>query len=606
MSLSRSMNVAPPPPRVDMRHSGVFDSHEHGEHRQHNRSYHDHEQLHQHQQPQHQSFHSRTQLPDSHFESQLLQLKKDFQELQQQYQQKTQEASSLQMQLQQQQHRESFQTQNQMPDNHLEGQVLQQVKKDYLELQQQYKQKAQEASNLQMQLQQQQHRQTLDSQSHLPDSHFESQLLQLKKDYQELQQHHQQKTQEASSLQMQVQLQQQQHRQSLQLQNQIPDSHLELQQLRKDYQELQQQYQQKAQEASSLQMQLQQLQHRQTLDSQCQLPDSQKDGQLPEEDKSEYQHLQQQFQQKTQEASSLQLKLQQASDTIEIMKEMVSEAHFTADTQKETIQNQQNVISELEHECEVTKKSHHLLPPTATSPSTDDVETQVVGISRVRKLEAEIVRLQGALTQAQIQAREDHEQDSVLLESMQQKFESLVTNFELSRTAQDESFVEQEATVTGLESEAASLKETIAKHENTITDLHEEVKTMVDFNRQLETTHGEEISALESEAAVCKEELRAANATVETQKETLHHIQMDLDKQENISQHSGDNLSSAKEELNILKKKNKKLHDILFKIESAYGSQIRELRTALSRVKDNVIVLERSVESEVEVMNHKT
>jgi hypothetical protein len=93
---------------------------------------------------------------------------------------------------------------------------------------------------------------------------------------------------------------------------------------------------------------------------------------------------------------------------------------------------------------------------------------------------------------------------------------------------------------------------------------------------------------------------------VETQNETLRQLTRDLDAQVNIAQQSGDSLLSERKELKTLQKKNEKLHAILFKIDGVYRVQIRELRTALSRVKDNVIVLETSVESEVEVMNHKT
>jgi hypothetical protein len=553
MSLSRSMAVAPPP-RVDMRHSGVFEgSHEHGE--QQRQGQRQGQQLNHSHQGHLQGYDQQGHyIPDPQQQQDMQQLRRENQELQRQCEQQRQETGTLQLKLQQQQQQQQQQQSFHVPEHHLEEQVRQ-LKQNYQELQQQYEQQRQEASSLQMKLQQQQHHQTL----HPPTSpasnnHLEEQVRQLKKNYQDLQQQYEHKRQEASTLLKLQQQQQQQPQQSVQQQrfaSQTDDQ--EQQQLKKD----------------------------------C----------------LEWQH---QYELQRQEASSLQLKLQQAADTLDVLKNRAAEAHSTSESQKATIQSQKNLIAELEHECEVASKASHPRPSGASSPTTTDLESQVVGISRVRKLEAEIVRLQGALSQAQAQAREDHEQDSVLLQSMQHKFEALVANFESSRTEQNESFAEQEGTVGGLEDEVHSLKEVISMHEKTIAELQDQVKAMVDFNRQLEMKHSEEVSALVSEASGYKDTLSAANEIVDTQKSELQKLQTELDKQVNISRESGDNLVTERKEFKALKQKNQNLNAIIFKIDDTYRLQIRELRTALSRVKDNVVVLERSMESEVEVMIHRT
>ena len=535
MSLSRSMTAAP---RVDVRHSGVFDResgvHNHNDHSFQSQSQvrppHHFQQLHSQSNPQPAS--------DHYLVEQVQKLQHDNNDLHQQLEGTREESNNLQLKLHRLQH------------------------------------------DVQIQQQQQKQRRSIDAEVSAPNADVFIELEKVRQDYQILQRNYESKRLEASKFEVKLQQLQQQHKQHEQRLQQRP---------RHQEQEQEQVKESNFHEESK------------TLD----IENTAQFKQLVEE----YEELQQQYEIERQEVRALQMKLQQAADTIEKLKDMVSDAHSVSDSQKRLIQNQKDIIFELENVNDASVCHSSVQPPletAMTSPTSDSVETQVVGITRVRKLEAEIVKLQTALSEAQAQAREDHEQDSILLESMQQKFETLVGNYEASRNQQNESIVEQEGIVASLEDEISSQKNVISMHENTIADLQQQVKSMVDFNRQLEMTHADELTSLKNEAEGLKSDLIMKNDLIERQEQQLKATQFDLDKHITESQKSGDNLLVERQELKSLRRKNQKLNEIVFKIDDTYRLQIRELRIALNRVKDNVVVLERSVESEAESISHKT
>lgn len=481
---------------------------------------------------------------------------------------------------------------------------------------------------------------------HQSDERMDSRMGRMREDCEQLQVALDHQRQEARDLekklqekyQYELEQQRQQHQQQLQqvkdssqsqLRAQIQNMEEKLHQLEATNHDLQLQYEKKKQETNSLLK----LQHEQQRSQQQQEPKQL----LPEQSGSSLglsekevlqlqencRQLQQQSDLYRQEAKSLQVKLQEAEDMIDIMKEMVAQSDSAVESHKATVLKQSSVIAGLEEECAEAKENKKLnsqAPPlspevlpapsallmTATSPTNSDIESKVVGITRVHKLEAEVVRLQGALVQAQAQAREDHEQDSVLLQSMQQKFESLVSNFESSRIEQNESFEVQEEKLSSMEEEVNCLKEIISAHESTIDHLHKQVNDEKNHN----ISHSEDINALEIKLDDHKVKEESYKATVQAQKEQICELENDLERVKLSSQQSGDNLllkrAEIEGEMKAAKDQNKKLRGVIIKIDKAYRLQIRDLRTSLSRVKENVIVLERSLESEVETMNHKT
>ena len=522
MSLSRSMAA---PPHVDARHSGIFD-HDHGHSYHRDSSHVDRSRDYLVQNQSHNS-HSR------YSDNEVHQLKYEHQKLQKQYEQQLQETDALQRQLHE---LESNQRNDSQGLSNMESR-LQTLKSDYENLREKYDQKRQESTSLQLKLQQ--YLDSDNSHNRVTDSKHDSQLH-----FNNLQAKYKRQSQELQSLNQRLDT----NNSGVNSDNLISNDHFEKQ------------------------MQIM---------------------------KNDYEDLQEQYELKRQEARSFQLQLQKAADTIEVMKVKISDAGIYTNELKEKNRQLLNRISELERECEKIRENTQPLLATATSPISD-IEAQAVGISRVRKVEAENEKLRKALEQAKEQAREDHEQDSVLLESMQQKVESLVAKYDKSRKELDESLHIKDHELEGQEEEIKSLKGAITAHEETILGLQEQVKEMVDFNRQLEITHSEEIESLRKESNHHKDDLNDANDKVAKQEETLRKLKYDLDK---IGK---DAIESDNLEIRTLKAQNRKLNDVVFKIESSYRVQIRELRTALGKVKDNVVVLERSVESEVETITHKT